>query len=59
MASQGDKDIAGVRANTVSGVFSVDNKLRVEASSYSCSFAPSQYLGKLEIWAIDANGTCH
>jgi hyperosmotically inducible protein len=30
VASQGDKDIAGIRANGVSGVFSVDNKLRVE-----------------------------
>jgi hyperosmotically inducible protein len=30
VASQGDKDLAGIRANTVSGVFSVDNKLRVE-----------------------------
>jgi hyperosmotically inducible protein len=30
VASQGDKDLAGVRANTVSGVFSVDNTLRVE-----------------------------
>jgi hyperosmotically inducible protein len=30
VASQGDKDMAGLRANTVSGVFSVDNKLRVE-----------------------------
>lgn len=30
VASQADKDIAGVRANTLSGVFSVDNKLRVE-----------------------------
>jgi hyperosmotically inducible protein len=29
-ASQGDKDLAGIRANTVTGVFSVDNKLRVE-----------------------------
>jgi BON domain-containing protein len=30
VASQGDKDMAGVRAHTVSGVFSVENKLRVE-----------------------------
>ena len=30
VAARADKDIAGVRANTVSGVFSVDNKLRVE-----------------------------
>ena len=30
VASQGDKDLAGVRANTVGGVFSVDNKLRTE-----------------------------
>jgi hyperosmotically inducible periplasmic protein len=30
VASQGDKDLAGIRANTVSGVFSMDNKLRVE-----------------------------
>ena len=30
VASQGDRDLAGIRANTVSGVFSVDNKLRVE-----------------------------
>jgi hyperosmotically inducible protein len=29
-ASQGDKNLAGVRANTVRGVFSVDNKLSVE-----------------------------
>jgi hyperosmotically inducible protein len=32
VASQGDKDMAGIRANTVSGVFSVDNKLRVEGT---------------------------
>ena len=31
VASQADKDLAGVRANGVSGVFSVDNKLRVES----------------------------
>ena len=30
VASQSDKDMAGVRANGVSGVFSVDNKLMVE-----------------------------
>ena len=30
VANQGDKDMAGVRANTVSGVFSVTNNLRVE-----------------------------
>jgi len=30
VASQEEKDLAGIRANTVSGVFSVDNKLRVE-----------------------------
>ena len=30
VANQGDKDIANVRANTVSGVFSVVNNLRVE-----------------------------
>jgi hyperosmotically inducible protein len=31
VATQGDKDMAGVRANTVSGVFAVTNNLRVEA----------------------------
>jgi hyperosmotically inducible protein len=30
VSSQGDKDLAGVRAKTVGGVFAVDNKLRVE-----------------------------
>ncbi len=30
VASQADKDLAGVRANTVAGVFSVKNDLRVE-----------------------------
>ena len=30
VASQGDKDLANIRANTVSGVFSVVNNLRVE-----------------------------
>ncbi len=30
VANQGDKDMAGIRANTVSGVFSVVNNLRVE-----------------------------
>jgi len=30
VASQSDKDLAGVRANAVSGVFSVTNNLRVE-----------------------------
>jgi hypothetical protein len=30
VAAQADKDIAGVRANTVNGVFSLDNKLRIE-----------------------------
>jgi osmotically-inducible protein OsmY len=30
VASQGDKDIAGVRANAVPGVFGVTNNLRVE-----------------------------
>jgi len=30
VASEGDKNIAGIRAKTVSGVFSVDNNLRVE-----------------------------
>lgn len=30
VAAQADKDIAGVRANTVNGVFSLDNKLRRE-----------------------------
>ena len=30
VASQGDKDLAGIRANTVGGVFSVDNLLRVD-----------------------------
>jgi hyperosmotically inducible protein len=30
VASQGDKDLAGIRANTVGGVFSVDNMLRVD-----------------------------
>jgi hyperosmotically inducible protein len=30
VASQADKDQAGIRANTVSGVFSVTNSLRVE-----------------------------
>lgn len=28
--NDGDKNIAGMRANGVSGVFSVDNNLRVE-----------------------------
>jgi hyperosmotically inducible protein len=31
VANQGDKDMANVRANTVSGVFSVVNNLRVES----------------------------
>jgi hyperosmotically inducible protein len=31
VASQGDKDVAGVRANGVNGVFGVTNNLRVEA----------------------------
>jgi hyperosmotically inducible protein len=31
VASQGDKDVAGVRANGVTGVFGVTNNLRVEA----------------------------
>jgi osmotically-inducible protein OsmY len=31
VANQGDKDMANVRANTVSGVFSVTNNLRVES----------------------------
>jgi hyperosmotically inducible periplasmic protein len=30
VANQGDKDLANIRANTVSGVFSVVNNLRVE-----------------------------
>jgi hyperosmotically inducible protein len=30
VASEGDKNIAGIQAKTVSGVFSVDNNLRVE-----------------------------
>jgi hyperosmotically inducible periplasmic protein len=30
VASQADKDMAGIRANTVSGVFSVENHLQVE-----------------------------
>jgi hyperosmotically inducible periplasmic protein len=30
--NEGDKNIAGLRANGVSGVFSVDNNLRVESS---------------------------
>jgi hyperosmotically inducible periplasmic protein len=30
VANQGDKDMAGVRANTVSGVFSVTNNLRLD-----------------------------
>ena len=30
VATKGDRDTAGVRANTVAGVFSVDNHLRVE-----------------------------
>lgn len=30
VASQGDKDIAGIRANSVTGVFGVTNNLRVE-----------------------------
>src|SRR5207253_8534759 len=32
VANQGDKDMAGVKANTVSGVFAVTNNLRVEGS---------------------------
>jgi len=31
--NQADKDTAGIRANTVPGVFSVENKLRVEGAS--------------------------
>jgi osmotically-inducible protein OsmY len=31
VANQGDKDLANVRANGVSGVFSVVNNLRVES----------------------------
>jgi hyperosmotically inducible protein len=30
--SEGDKNLAGLRANGVSGIFSVDNNLRVESS---------------------------
>jgi len=30
VASKGDKEMAGTRANSVTGVFSVDNRLRVE-----------------------------
>jgi hyperosmotically inducible protein len=30
VSTQGDKDLGGIRANTVSGVFSVTNNLRVE-----------------------------
>jgi hyperosmotically inducible protein len=30
VASQGDKNLAGIRANTVGGVFSVDNLLKVD-----------------------------
>jgi hyperosmotically inducible protein len=30
VASQGDKDLAGIRANTAGGAFSVDNQLRTE-----------------------------
>jgi hyperosmotically inducible periplasmic protein len=30
VASEADKDVAGIRANTVSGVFSVTNNLRVD-----------------------------
>jgi len=33
VANQGDKDMAGVRANSVSGVFSVTNNLRVEGDN--------------------------
>jgi hyperosmotically inducible protein len=33
VANQGDKDMAGVRANGVSGVFSVTNNLRVEGDN--------------------------
>jgi hyperosmotically inducible protein len=33
VANQGDKDMAGIRANGVSGVFSVTNNLRVEGGS--------------------------
>lgn len=33
VANQGDKDMAGIRANTVSGVFSVANNLRLESST--------------------------
>jgi hyperosmotically inducible protein len=31
VANQGDRDMAGIRANTVNGVFSVANNLRVES----------------------------
>ena len=30
VASEADKDVAGIRANTVPGVFSVTNNLRVD-----------------------------
>jgi osmotically-inducible protein OsmY len=33
VASQADKDIAGIQANSVPGVFSVTNNLRVEGNS--------------------------
>jgi hyperosmotically inducible protein len=33
VASQADKDLAGIQANTVSGVFSVTNNLRVESDT--------------------------
>jgi osmotically-inducible protein OsmY len=33
VADEGDKNIAGVRANTVGGVFSVENDLQVEQGS--------------------------
>ncbi len=35
VASQSDKDIAGIRAKSVSSVFSVDNQLRVESAGKS------------------------
>ena len=35
VASQADKDRAGIQANTVNGVFSVNNNLRVESDSRS------------------------
>ena len=48
VSTQADKDLAGVRANSVNGVFSVANNLRVESEQeLTYCFVPSQYPGRV------------